>query len=704
MAEKLIDLDSLRPLFQPRSIAILGASTDPLKIGGRPVAELLAKGYDGAIYPVNPNAETLQGLTVYANVKDIPGAVDLAICAVPGALAPRALDDCIEKGVGGVIMFTSGFAEIGGDGPAQQAAMAARAREGGIRLMGPNCMGIVNFRTNAVATFHPVFANPIHPGPIGLVSQSGAFGGLSYTLAMERRQSFSYMLTTGNEADVDVADCLAFLAQDPDTRVILLYMEGCRDGAKFIEALELARSNRKPVVAIKLGRTPAGAAAAASHTAALAGEDRVIDAIFRQYGVYRAHSIEEFFSIGCAVAVSALPKNDRIGMLTVSGGVGVLMADDAQGRGLDVAKLPQGTQDKIREMVPFAGTGNPIDATGQVINDKTLLTRILALVLAEGDYGSFICFQGSGGRNPESRERMQQAWSEQRQAHPDTVFAATGFSSDEFTRSMEAIDIMDFEEPTHATRAIAALSHFGGYFAAERQTPRLGPPARDLPGEGAGGKLHEVAVLDLLRDAGLPMVDARLCADADAAANSAAAIGYPVVLKIVSADILHKTEIGGVALNLADAAAVRAAFAQVTARAMAAAPDAEIAGCLVAPMVSGGVEAILGVQNDPVFGPVVMFGLGGIFVEVLEDVTFRAAPFDVAEARRMIREIKAYKILQGVRGQPPGDVEALAQALSDLSLFAAAHGGRIESLDLNPFLVLPMGQGVMALDAVLELR
>jgi acyl-CoA synthetase (NDP forming) len=213
-----------------------------------------------------------------------------------------------------------------------------------------------------------------------------------------------------------------------------------------------------------------------------------------------------------------------------------------------------------------------------------------------------------------------------------------------------------------------------------------------------------VAVLDLLRDAGLPMVDARLCADADAAANSAAAIGYPVVLKIVSADILHKTEIGGVALNLADAAAVRAAFAQVTARAMAAAPDAEIAGCLVAPMVSGGVEAILGVQNDPVFGPVVMFGLGGIFVEVLEDVTFRAAPFDVAEARRMIREIKAYKILQGVRGQPPGDVEALAQALSDLSLFAAAHGGRIESLDLNPFLVLPMGQGVMALDAVLELR
>ncbi|MDP6344636.1 MAG: acetate--CoA ligase family protein, partial [Alphaproteobacteria bacterium] len=398
--------------------------------------------------------------------------------------------------------------------------------------------------------------------------------------------------------------------------------------------------------------------------------------------------------------VSNFPPNDRVGLLTVSGGVGVLMADDAQSRGLDVAPLPEAAQAEIREMVPFAGTRNPIDATGQVVNDATLLSRVTGIVTEQADYGSFICFHGAAGRNPERSAAMQREWGERRRQFPDRVFAAAGFATDEFAGALEAAGVPVFLEPTHAVRAVAALSRFGAYFAEGRSRPE--PPA--APPALPEGPLHEVQVLELLQGAGVPTVAAQLCPDADAAARAAEDLGFPVALKVVSPDIPHKTEVGGVALNLADAAAVRAAFTSIMEQAAARMPAAAIAGCLVAPMVTDGVETILGVQRDPVFGPVVMFGLGGIFVEVLEDVTFRVAPFDEAEARRMIGEIRAHKVLEGVRGRPPADIDALAGALSRLSLFAAAHGEVIDSLDLNPFVVRPRGQGALALDAVLQLN
>ena len=267
-----IDLPSLKPLFRPRSIAVLGASSSPTKVGGRPVAALIRNRYEGAVYPVNPRSDTIQGLPAFASVKDIPGAVDLAICTVPPAAVMGVLAECAEKEVGALVVFTSGFAEVG-EGAAQE-AMAGLAREAGIRLMGPNCMGMANFGSRAIASFHPAFAEEVVPGQVGLVSQSGAFGGLAYMLARERGHSLSYMFTTGNEADVDIGDCTAFLADDPDTKAILLYMEGCRNGPKFLAALERARESETPVIAIKLGRTEAGAAAAASHTAALGGRGR----------------------------------------------------------------------------------------------------------------------------------------------------------------------------------------------------------------------------------------------------------------------------------------------------------------------------------------------------------------------------------------------------------------------------------------------
>ena len=696
-----IDLASLEPLFRPRSIAVLGASSSPTKIGGRPVAALIANGFEGGIYPVNPRSETIQGLPAFASVKDVPHPVDLAICTVPAGAVMQVLRECADKGVGALLVFTSGFAEIG-EGAAQD-AMAGLAREAGIRLMGPNCMGMVNFRSRAIGSFHPAFCEEVEPGAIGLVSQSGAFGALCYVLARERGQSFSYMFTTGNEADVDVGDCTAFLAEDPDTRAILLYVEGCRNGPKFLEALERARANGKPVIAIKLGRTAAGAAAAASHTAALAGEDAVYDAVFRQFGVYRAESIEEFFDIARSCVIGTLPANDRVAMITVSGGVGVLMADDADRRGLAVPPMPEAAQRQMRELVPFAAPRNPIDVTGQVLNDFSLLDRAIDLAIGSGGYGSVVSFQGSVGRNPDMREGSRRGWLRRKAGHPGVHFAVCGFSAPDYVRDLEAAGIPVYEEATHATRAIAAMAGFARSFRAWRPRPAVpagGPAAFPLP--DADGPLDELAALEVLAAAGVPTISARGAGSAEEAAAAAAEIGFPVAVKVRSPDIVHKSDVGGVRLGVADEAEASAAFEAIVAACREAAPEARIDGCLVAPMVGGGVETILGVQRDPVFGPIVMFGLGGIFVEVLRDVTFRAAPFDKAEAHAMIRSITGWPVLTGVRDRPACDLDALAAALSRLSLFAAATEAAVESLDVNPFLVRP--EGAVALDAALVRR
>jgi acetate---CoA ligase (ADP-forming) len=699
MTAPTLDPRSLVPLFRPNSIAIIGASSEPTKLGSIPLIHMKTSGFKGALYPINPRAKELQGLPAFPNVGAVPGPVDLAIIAVPEAHAPAAMRDCAAKGVRAVVMFTSGFAEVNEAGRRAQEEIQAIARGANMRLLGPNCMGLINFANGVVATFHTAFGPTLAPkGRIGLISQSGAFGGLAYQVAQERGLGYSLIITTGNEGDVDVADGITYLADDPETAVIALYLEGCRDGAKLAAALARARARRKPVVCIKVGRTAAGIAAVASHTAALAGTDEIFDAMFRQYGVYRATTMEEFFDIGYAASqAGTFPASERIGIVTVSGGVGVLMADTAAARGLDVTRAPQQLQDGVRAMVPFAGTGNPIDVTGQIVSDIGILEHAIEMVIADGTYPSVACFVGSIGRSPVNAPRFMEVFPRLRRDYPQTLLTVSCFHTPQFRAALDAAGCLLFDEPTHAVRAVAALTQFRRAFD---RTPGAAPPLPSAEPLSAGA-YDEVAALAVLRRAGIPVVEHRLARSAAEAEAAAAALGLPAVLKIVSADITHKTEIGGVALNLATPDAVRKAFDDVTARAKRAAPNAAIAGCLVAPMVKGGVETILGAQWDPVFGPVVMLGLGGIFVEALKDVTFRLAPVDEAEARRMIGELRALPVLRGVRGQPPADLDALASALAALSRFAAAQGPALRSLDINPFLVLPEGKGALALDAVL---
>ena len=702
----------LDALFNPASIAIVGATNDVGRIGGVPLELMLRRGYQGRLLPINPKYSEVQGVKAFPTLTAVGAPIDMAIVAVPAQVVPQTLEDAIAAGVKSLVLFSSGFAEVDEAGRAVQEQLAARARAAGVRLLGPNCLGVMAFKAGIYATFSPApRAGVTKTGNIAIVSQSGAFGAFAYSLARLKGLGMSYWMTTGNEADIEFADCVEWLARDPATSVILGYMEGCRDGAKLKRALALAQEMGKSVAITKVGRSALGSAAAASHTAALTGQDAVYDALFRQYGVWRARTVDELFTVGYAASTLPRPASSRIGLLTVSGGVGVLMADDADDAGLDVAEMPAGAQDAIRAVIPFAGPRNPVDITGQFQNHPELLGTTLKAMLGrgadEGRYDMALFFPAAGLLgSPEPRSRsMIGALLDAHARQPQAALALTGLTRPEQRAQLEEGGVPVFDEPSAAVRAFGALAFFGASArraAARRAQGQVGlaAPAAPLPSHA----LTEYDALQLLAGAGMPVMPCALAATADEAVSAAQTLGFPVVVKLSSRDITHKSDIGGVKLHLGDAASVRAAFDAIMASARAAQPGAHIDGVLVAPMVKGGVECILGVQRDPVFGPVVMFGIGGILVEAIKDVSFRVAPFDEDEARSMIDEIRARRILDGMRGAPATDIDALARAIAALSRFAALHASQLESLDINPFVVLPRGSGAMALDAVLITR
>lgn len=698
-------LPSLSRLFDPQGIAIVGASTTPGKIGAMPVSLLLQHGYGGRIVPVNPRADTIAGLRAVPGLDALDADIDLAILAVPAAHAAQALERARPGQVGAAVVFTSGFSETGAQGAAEQDRLCAIARERGIRLLGPNCLGFMNVRRNVYATFSPAPANGIvAAGGIGMVTQSGAFGAYAYSMARERSLGLSHWISTGNEADIDVADCIEWLAGDTHTRVIMAYMEGCRDGAKLRRALSAARAAGKPVVVTKIGRTQAGAQAAASHTAALAGDDAVYDALFRQYGALRARTIEEFFNLGYALDTwKHPPQGRRLGIFTISGGVGALMADDAADSGLTLPEPAADAQARLLERVPFASGRNPVDVTGQAVSEPGLLLATADDMLADGRYDALAVFLAAAGSS-EALWPTFEAFARQMQArHPDVPLAISALFPPARRRELERLGCLVFPDPSAAVRTIAAVAAMASHCG--RGTTQADPAPDTANSAPLRETYTEIQAMELLRDAGMPASPSTLAVDADAAVRAAgdlrgAGQDIPVVLKVVSPDITHKSDVGGVKLNIRGEDAVRRAYADIMAAVSQHRPDARVEGVLVAPMAPKGVECIAGVHCDPVFGPVVMFGLGGVFVEVLKDVSFRLAPFGRDEALDMIREIKGYALLQGARGAPPCDVDALADALATLSRFAHARAGDFSSVEINPLLALAEGQGAVALDAV----
>ena len=688
----------LTPLLAPRSIAILGASNDPTRIGGRPIAYMKAAGFKGAVYPVNPNRTQVQGLRAYASVADLPETPDVAIVAVPAGIAVQALDDLGRRGTKAALVFTAGFAEVDSEGEAAQARMVAAARGHGMRILGPNCLGVFDGRTGYYATFSSSFDSgwPL-PGRIGIASQSGAYGTHLYTIARNRGIGASLCIMTGNESDVTMGECIGWLAENPDVDVIAVYAEGIREAPGLIAAFEAARAARKPIVMMKVGRSALGTQAAKSHTASIAGDDAVTEAVMAEFGVVRARTTEEMLDIAQTATRRVYPARNTLGMITLSGGAGVLVSDVAEQVGLAMPEMPADAQARLKSLVSFCAPRNPVDATAQVGNDISLLTPFMESLVKDGGYTSILGFftmVASTPRWPAMLERLDAV----RAQYPDRLYILSVIAPPERLRAWEEDGWICHEDPTRAVNAIAAMGRFGEAFEAKPGAPPPTMPAVTLP----AATPSEAEAKRLLSEAGIVSAPEQACASAAEAVAAAERFGFPVVMKILSPDIIHKSEIGGVLLDIGDSAGVREGFATLLERARSAAPGARIEGVLVAKQMKGGVECILGISRDPVFGPIAMFGLGGIFVEVMKDVVFRRCPFGVDEAERMIRAIKGAPLLLGARGRKPVDVTALAAMLARLSVFAHQAGPALLSVDLNPVFAMPKGEGAFAADAVIE--
>lgn len=692
---------ALDRMIRPSSVAMIGASDDATRIGGRPIAYMLNQGFKGDLWPVNPNRPKVQGLTAYASVDELPAAPDVGIVAVPGEGAIAAIDALGRKGCRNAIVFTAGFAEVDDAGAAMQDRLLAAARAHGVRVLGPNCLGLFN----AAIGFYPMFSLSFEQGwpilgNIGIASQSGAYGTHVFAVARQRGLGTSVCVTTGNEADVALGDAIGWMAQAPEVEVICAYAEGIREGARFLSALELARKNRKPVIMMKVGRSALGSAAAKSHTASIAGDDGVTQAVLDEFGVVRARTTEEMLDFAYAASRRVYPTKNALGVLTVSGGAGVLISDAAEAAGVPMPPMPEAAQQKLRGLIPFCAPRNPVDCTAQAVNQTELFPEFLEGTAADGGYPSIMVFLTQTGGSTTMAPKLRPHLKAAREKFADRLWIASVIASREKVREYEEDGFLVFEDPTRAVNAIEAMGRFGAAFAraseggAEIVLPKVTLPAT-TPDEATAKKI--------LSDAGIPAAPEAACATVEEAVAAAARIGYPVVAKILSPDILHKSEIGGVLLNLDSESAVRAGWATLMERAKAHAPSARIEGVLIAKQITGGVEIALGILRDPVFGPVAMVGLGGVFIEVLKDFCLARCPFDEARAEQMIRSLKGFPLLDGARGKPKADVKALAASLAALSRFAAAAGPKLVSVDVNPLLVLPDGQGAYAADAVIEI-
>ena len=690
---------SLTPLLAPRSIAVVGASSDPTRIGGRPIAFMRDQGFRGTLYPVNPSRAEIQGLKAYASIADLPEVPDMAIVAVPANLALATVEALCAKGVKGAVMFTAGFAEVDEAGQGQQDRMVATARAHGMRLLGPNCLGVFDGRTGYYATFSSSFDSgwPI-PGRISIASQSGAYGTHVFAQARNRRIGASLCVMTGNEADITIGEVIGWLAEDPETDVIAVYAEGIRESENFLASLAAARSAKKPIVMMKVGRSALGGVAAKSHTASIAGDDAITDAVLREFGVVRARTTEELLDIAHTATRKIYPVHNTLGVITLSGGAGVLISDVAEQIGLDMPAMPDVAQARLKQLISFCAPRNPVDCTAQVANDMSLLKTFTESLVVDGGYSSILAFltqAGGSNRGIEMGEQLRAV----SDAHPDRLFVLNVLADADRVEHFESIGWICHEDPTRAVVAIDAMGRYGAAFNAPPVAPPPIVPKVQLPATTP----TEAEAKRLLGEAGILAAPERACATVEEATAAAAGFSYPVVMKILSPDIVHKSEIGGVLLDVGDADAVRDGFSLLLARAEAAAPNARIKGVLVARQLKGGVECILGVHRDPVFGPVAMFGLGGIFVEILNDVVFRRCPFGEDVAEEMIRSIKGAPLLLGARGRRPADVKALATMLARLSVFADQAGDSLLSIDLNPVLVMPEGEGAFAVDAVIEI-
>ncbi|MEK3937085.1 acetate--CoA ligase family protein [Sporosarcina sp. FSL W7-1349] len=692
-------MNNLEALFNPKSVAIIGASPDAKKIGGRPLSYLQRYGFKGAIYPINPKYEEINGLTCYSDILQVPSPVDVAIIALPSQVVIKNLKMCALHGVKSVVIFSAGFGEIGEAGKQEQDKILQIAKEHNIRVLGPNCLGLFNVESGFYGTFSTILEEekPLKSS-IGFVSQSGAFGSHVFTLARKQNIGFSYFVATGNEADIDVADCIEFLATDPNTNVIACYIEGVQDGEKLIKAFQLARANQKPVVALKVGRTEVGMKAAMSHTGSIVGSDRVFDTIFSQNGVFRAETIDEFLDV--TYAVSQLPplQGNRVAVFTISGGVGILLADQLAQQQFKLPETPPMVKKQLQSILPIAGTQNPIDTTAQISYLPNLLEDFMEAVLSSGEYDATIVFLGFAGLKHDSIKGRIASLQKMRDRYPRIPQVSVTINSPESSQAFSEAGVFVLQDPTRAVTVLKAMKQFEEFKNAP--TPRH-IEKQDIDMTKLDTVLTEFGTKQFLQQFDLPITNEFLALTEEEAVINANKIGYPLVLKGMSPQILHKTDKGLVSLNIQSEEHVISEFRKLK-KIIEDTADAAFEGVLIQEMLKGDyTELFVGSKKDPIFGQMVIVGLGGIYIEVLEDISMRKAPISSADAREMIAELKAGKVLEAFRGKPAKDIDELSQVIAKFSELIVSLDDDLLEADLNPIMVFSKGQGVKIADGLM---
>ena len=682
----------LQAALAPRSIAVIGASDNPHKVGGRPILYLQRYGYRGAVYPVNPGRATVQGLRAFARVEDLPEAPDLAIVAVAGDEAVRAVESCAARGVKVAVVMASGFGETGAEGLRVQGALVETARRAGMRLIGPNCQGLANFATGVVANFSTIFHEMEgRDGPVAIVSQSGANSQAIYTLVMRKGLGVRHVHATGNEADVTVADLAEAVVEDPGVRLVLLYMEAIKDPQRLAAAAEKARARGVPIVALKAGRTARGQKAASSHTGALASEDRVVDAFFERHAIWRAADPHELVSAAALYVSGRAPRGRRLVVVSNSGASCVMAADYAEQKAIALASVSGEAKTKLARVLPgFAALENPIDVTGALLSNSALFGAVLPIVGddAQSELAMLaIPVAGTGYDVPRFAKDLKQF--QESYGHAVAVAAP----QESVRAPFEGLGLAAFEREREAIDALAQFADHAALMAQPARAPLS--PVR----VGATRFLNEPDSLALLSASGIPVIEHALCRSEEDAVRTVSRFAGPVVMKACSPDVPHKSDHGLVSLNPADPAAE---FRRQ--RDKVASLGKKLEGVIVARLASRGRELALGARLDPQFGPVVLVGDGGIYLEALKDFRLLLPPFSEDDVARKLAELRMAPLLSGVRGQPARDVAAFAAMAVCLGEAMLRWDGAVASVDINPVIVFETGAGAVAVDALVECR
>jgi acyl-CoA synthetase (NDP forming) len=708
-------MPDLRPLLWPRSVALVGASDNKEIIRGRLLHIMLLRGFPGQIFPVTPSRAEVQGLKAYPSVAALPEPVDLAIIVIPAAVVLQVLDECGVRGIKAAIIITSGFAEESGkDARVRQEELRRIATRYDMAICGPNCEGLVNALSPMAATFSPSLENQDYPlvpevaagRPISVIAQSGALSFSYLNRGAPRQLRFTYLISSGNEATLEGLDYVDYMLDEGRTDVFLMYMEAVRSADTFRRVAAKAARLAKPIIVGKVGRSDAGRRAAASHTGALAGSDRAYDALFWRYGIIRCEDIDQMIDTAAAFAFNPLPRGRRVVVLSASGGGAAWMADMLAAHGLELPELDAETRKEIDPLLPsYASSQNPVDLTAQATREVgyakviEILQRspVVDMVVVVGSLATETLLR----RDIEALARVAQAstvpiaFCAYTNASPAAVTLLAGAGIPAYTSMLNC---------AKALRALADYAQFQRRWRGRVEPERMPPATTAEVGRRlreAGPVLCEYEAKGFLAAYGVPRPREEMASDEGAAAAAAARLGYPVVLKVQSPDITHKTEVGAVVLGIATEADLRQAYRRVLSSAGAAHPGADIRGVLVQQMAPVGIEMIVGVTRDETFGPMLMLGLGGIYVEVLRDVVFAPAPLTPEDARDLLVQLRGARLLEGMRGARPSDVEALVDLLVAVSCFAADHRDTVAEIDLNPVIVHPRGHGLSVVDALI---